>query len=173
MAYRHSPFSQPPLTPPEPVLLSNNNNNNKENYTPHQPQQHQYSNKMIPQPVPPPPPSSYPLPPSPTKQQSTTTGTNGYVSHYTRPMAKLNNQNEPTMTQLLASQPTSLAHYSKRGGNGGGDGDSTMGNATGLLSWRKGQGFKEWEKLKLNSNEVKRKADVAQLCKFLQNFLIV
>jgi hypothetical protein len=71
--------------------------------------------------------------------------------------------NEPTMTQLLQSQPTSLAHYSKRSG-GGGDGDSTMNNATGLLSWRKGQGFKEWEKVKLNSTEVKRKADVAQLC---------
>ena len=39
-----------------------------------------------------------------------------------------------------------------------------MGNATGIVSWRKGQGFKEWEKAKLDSQEVKRKADVAQLC---------
>ncbi|KPV73545.1 uncharacterized protein RHOBADRAFT_38109 [Rhodotorula graminis WP1] len=38
-----------------------------------------------------------------------------------------------------------------------------MANATGVLSWRKGQGFKEWEKVKLASPEVKRKADVAQL----------
>ncbi|GAA5959762.1 hypothetical protein JCM3765_000093 [Sporobolomyces pararoseus] len=161
MAYRQSAFnSQSPLTQPEPVQLSNtytpnNNNNNKENYTPDQ-HHAQYSvaqNKMFgsQQQT----PSSYPLPPSPIKQSTTTT--NGYVSHYTRPMPKLN---EPTMTQLLASQPTSLAHYSKRGGA---DGDSTMGNATGLLSWRKGQGFKEWEKVKLNSTEVKRKADVAQL----------
>lgn len=38
-----------------------------------------------------------------------------------------------------------------------------MHNATGLVSWRKGQGFKEWEKQKLASTEVRRKADVAQL----------
>lgn len=106
-----------------------------------------------------PPPSSFPLPPSPVKQQH-----GGYVSHYTRPMpasTSTSSSAEPTMTQLLASQPTSLAHYSRRNA---GDGDSTMSNATGLLSWRKGQGFKEWEKVKLNSMEVKRKADVAQLC---------
>ncbi|GAA5876814.1 hypothetical protein JCM16303_006293 [Sporobolomyces ruberrimus] len=105
-----------------------------------------------------PPPSSFPLPPSPVKQQH-----GGYVSHYTRPMpasTSTSSSAEPTMTQLLASQPTSLAHYSRRNA---GDGDSTMSNATGLLSWRKGQGFKEWEKVKLNSMEVKRKADVAQL----------
>ncbi|GAA6011222.1 hypothetical protein JCM11491_006763 [Sporobolomyces phaffii] len=97
-----------------------------------------------------PPPSSFPLPPSPVKQPSAP----GYVSHYTRPMAKP----EPTMTQLLASQPTAMAHYARKH-----DADSTMANATGLVSWRKGQGFKEWEKHKLNSTEVKRKADVAQL----------
>ncbi|GAA5938756.1 uncharacterized protein JCM15063_004860 [Sporobolomyces koalae] len=100
------------------------------------------------------PAAAYPLPPSPVKQPAT----GGYVSHYTRPVKS--QAHEPTMTQLLASQPTSIAHYASRRNP---DGDTTMNNATGLLSWRKGQGFKEWEKQKLNSNEVKRKADVAQL----------
>ncbi|GAA5897367.1 uncharacterized protein JCM6883_006676 [Sporobolomyces salmoneus] len=166
-----SPYTQSTsLPPPPPPAQLASPSNNKENQ--HTQPTTQYG-KM---PTPSPfslhsqtaaglPPSSYPLPPSPLKQPTSTTG---YVSHYTRPMAKPSpapaslSNNEPTMTQLLASQPTSIAHYSKRAG-GGGDGDSTMGNATGLLSWRKGQGFKEWEKVKLNSNEVKRKADVAQL----------
>lgn len=66
------------------------------------------------------------------------------------------------MVQLLAEQPNAGAsHYASRL-----DRDSTMANATGVASWRKGQGFKEWEKAKLNSAEVKRKADVAQLCEF-------
>ncbi|BGO93775.1 hypothetical protein NBRC10512_004564 [Rhodotorula toruloides] len=105
------------------------------------------------------PPHHRPLPPSPTKTTATAT-----VNHYTRPLggnarAQQSQQAEPTMVQLLASQGTAPAHYASRGGAG----DVTMGNATGVLSWRKGQGFKEWEKLKLNSPEVKRKADVAQL----------
>ncbi|BGP02179.1 AGC/NDR protein kinase [Rhodotorula toruloides ATCC 204091] len=106
------------------------------------------------------PPDHRPLPPSPTKTTATAT-----VNHYTRPLggnsraAQQSQQAEPTMVQLLASQGTAPAHYASRAGAG----DVTMGNATGVLSWRKGQGFKEWEKLKLNSPEVKRKADVAQL----------
>ncbi|GAA5825776.1 hypothetical protein JCM10212_002199, partial [Sporobolomyces blumeae] len=86
---------------------------------------------------------------------STTTTPNGYVNHYTRPV-KL----EPTVHQLLANQPTPLSPHHHHPPS---HRDSTMNNATGLLSWRKGQGFKEWEKLKLNSPEVRRKADVAQL----------
>ncbi|GAA5823805.1 hypothetical protein JCM11251_003301 [Rhodosporidiobolus azoricus] len=104
-----------------------------------------------------------PAPPSPTKSTAT-----AVVNHYTRPLGqgagggfpRPPQAAEPTMTQLLAAEGTHMAHYSRRRG---GDGDATMGNATGVLSWRKGQGFKEWEKVKLESAEVKRKADVAQL----------
>jgi len=137
------------------------NANNKENSSTRSTQS---SNGKMPTPTTPfsPHHQQTPLPPP-----STSTTTN-YVSHYTRPVRQQPTtpntaaSAEPTMTQLLANQPTSIAHYSRR--NQGGDGDATMGNATGLLSWRKGQGFKEWEKVKLNSMEVKRKADVAQLC---------
>ncbi|BGP18635.1 serine/threonine-protein kinase dbf2 [Rhodosporidiobolus nylandii] len=106
----------------------------------------------------------HPLPPSPVKSTAT-----AFVNHYTRPLGggagggafpRPVQAAEPTMTQLLAAEGTGMAHYSRRQQ---GDGDATMGNATGVLSWRKGQGFKEWEKVKLNSAEVKRKADVAQL----------
>lgn len=65
------------------------------------------------------------------------------------------------MLQLLAEQPTGSSAYNNRMG----ERDMTMGNATGAASWRKGQGFKEWEKVRLDSPEVRRKADVAQLCK--------
>ncbi|GJN92379.1 hypothetical protein Rhopal_005409-T1 [Rhodotorula paludigena] len=119
--------------------------------------------------------SSRPLPPSPTKAHATTA-----VNHYVRPLggsgiaagyrsgaggARAGQVAEPTMTQLLATQGTSMAHYAspRMQQQQQQQGDVTMGNATGLLSWRKGQGFKEWEKVKLNSAEVKRKADVAQL----------
>ncbi|GAA5989201.1 hypothetical protein JCM11641_006566 [Rhodosporidiobolus odoratus] len=107
----------------------------------------------------------HPVPPSPTKSTVTTA-----VNHYTRPLggatagagafARPVQAAEPTMTQLLAAEGSGIGHYSKRNQ---GDGDTAMGNATGVLSWRKGQGFKEWEKARLNSAEVKRKADVAQL----------
>ncbi|GAA6049271.1 hypothetical protein JCM3770_005915 [Rhodotorula araucariae] len=111
-------------------------------------------------------------PASPTKAAPTTA-----VNHYVRPLggsgvaagggtglahrtAQGAAAAEPTMTQLLASQGTPLGgHYAPPRQQG----DATMANATGVLSWRKGQGFKEWEKVKLNSAEVKRKADVAQL----------
>ncbi|KAK4700663.1 cell cycle protein kinase DBF2, partial [Phenoliferia sp. Uapishka_3] len=72
---------------------------------------------------------------------------------------------EPTMDQLLAGQSKGLSSYHNRMA----DRDSTMSNATGVVSWRKGQGFKEWEKVRLNSAEVKRKADVAQLCSSLDD----
>lgn len=65
------------------------------------------------------------------------------------------------MLQLLAEQPTGSSAYVNRMG----ERDLTMGNVTGVASWRKGQGFKEWEKVRLESPEVRRKADVAQLCK--------
>lgn len=141
--------------------------NNKENSTTSTRHSHQSSNGKMPTPTTtttPFSPHHQQTPPNPSSSAPTTTTTTGYVSHYTRPVrnAPQSTTAEPTMTQLLANQPTSIAHYSRRNQ---GDGDSTMGNATGLLSWRKGQGFKEWEKVKLNSMEVKRKADVAQLCK--------
>ncbi|GAA6013548.1 hypothetical protein JCM10207_004771 [Rhodosporidiobolus poonsookiae] len=107
----------------------------------------------------------HPPPPSPTKSTAS-----AVVNHYTRPLGggaaggaflRPAQAAEPTMTQLLAAEGSGMAHYSRRAQNH--DGDATMGNATGVLSWRKGQGFKEWEKIKLNSAEVKRKADVAQL----------
>ena len=66
--------------------------------------------------------------------------------------------NEPTMAQLLAQSPARTHAHSDAAqlSNGGG--------GTGINSWRKGQGFKAWETELLRSSEVKRKADVAQLC---------
>ena len=119
-------------------------------------------------------------PASPTKAAPTTA-----VNHYVRPLGGSGIAHgggtafahrpptaaaaEPTMTQLLATQGTALGHYASprplpHHTQSGAGGDATMANATGVLSWRKGQGFKEWEKAKLASPEVKRKADVAQLC---------
>lgn len=103
----------------------------------------------------PPPTSSYlassysrPMPPLPPPSPL-------LQSSYRRPI-----QIEPTMTQLLSEQPSSMSSYNSRLI----ERDSTMGAATGVASWRKGQGFKEWEKVRLDSPEVRRKADVAQLC---------
>ncbi|KEI38472.1 uncharacterized protein L969DRAFT_88911 [Mixia osmundae IAM 14324] len=68
---------------------------------------------------------------------------------------------EPTMSQLLAQAQ-----------NGGLKGTGaavarrqidTSSSAGDYMSWRKGQGFKPWEKQLLQSPEVKRKSDVAQL----------
>ncbi|GAA5930799.1 hypothetical protein JCM3775_003871 [Rhodotorula graminis] len=118
-------------------------------------------------------------PASPTKAAPTTA-----VNHYVRPLGGSGIAHgggtafshrpptaaaaEPTMTQLLATQGTALGHYASprplpHHHQQTQSGDATMANATGVLSWRKGQGFKEWEKVKLASPEVKRKADVAQL----------
>ncbi|BGP26581.1 AGC/NDR protein kinase [Rhodotorula toruloides] len=170
----NSRFSPPPVLAPHAPssLLAAHAGPNKENPFP-LPHSHVHTDpsKQLPgvprvdalDPSPAPtctPPHHRPLPPSPTKTTATAT-----VNHYTRPLggtaraAQQSQQAEPTMVQLLASQGTAPAHYASRAGAG----DVTMGNATGVLSWRKGQGFKEWEKLKLNSPEVKRKADVAQL----------
>ncbi|KAI5480915.1 serine/threonine protein kinase [Pseudohyphozyma bogoriensis] len=87
------------------------------------------------------------------------------LNTYHRPIAQAQ---EPTMDQLLSTEARGGGAYSKlgrfaAGAAAGAQGDVTMGNATGVVSWRKGQGFKEWEKVRLNSPEVKRKADVAQL----------
>ena len=103
-------------------------------------------------------PHPYPSPPS--HSHSTPTAQH---QPYLRPVGSAQAQaaqHEPTMDQLLASQGKGLSSYSSRMV----DRDSTMSPATGVVSWRKGQGFKEWEKVRLNSAEVKRKADVAQLC---------
>lgn len=65
---------------------------------------------------------------------------------------------EPTMSQLLAQTPQSRSVAESAA--------ATSSNATniGLASWRKGQGFKAWESELLRSQDVRRKADVAQLC---------
>lgn len=128
-----------------------------------------------------------PLPPSPSKTTATA------VPYHVRPQPPLQHHpsaapptrglppsasapslaayaDDPTIAQLLAAQGRpagaggSAFHYPHSHATNGGPRDLTMGNATGLVSWRKGQGFKEWEKVKLESAEVKRKADVAQLC---------
>ena len=76
---------------------------------------------------------------------------------------------EPTIQQLLAQ--TSLGSHTRMttDGSSTSNGDaaapSSTAAAVGMASWRKGQGFKAWETELLKSAEVKRKADVAQLCK--------
>lgn len=71
-------------------------------------------------------------------------------------MQSSNGSNEPTMQELLAQSPgvvhTRSAIQHPESSN------------TGMASWRKGQGFKQWEQELLRSPEVRRKADVAQLC---------
>lgn len=68
-----------------------------------------------------------------------------------------NGTNEPSIQELLAQSPgivhTRSAIHHPESSN------------TGMASWRKGQGFKQWEQELLKSGEVRRKADVAQLCK--------
>lgn len=117
-----------------------------------------------------------PLPPSPTKTTAT-----AVVNPYGRPhylaqsmtaatssatrQPPAYSSSDPTVAQLLAAQGNAHAHAAAfQYPHPNQLRDSTMGNATGIVSWRKGQGFKEWEKAKLDSQEVKRKADVAQLC---------
>jgi len=69
-----------------------------------------------------------------------------------------NGSTEPSMQELLAQSPgivhTRSAIHNPESSN------------TGMASWRKGQGFKQWEQELLRSPEVRRKADVAQLCKY-------
>lgn len=74
--------------------------------------------------------------------------------------------NEPTMAQLLAQSPAHN-HIRQATEPTAGAAANGAGNAAniGLASWRKGQGFKAWESELLKSQDVRRKADVAQLCK--------
>lgn len=73
-------------------------------------------------------------------------------------MQSPNSSNEPSMQELLAQSPgivhTRSAIHNPESSN------------TGMASWRKGQGFKQWEQELLRSPEVRRKADVAQLCEY-------
>lgn len=105
---------------------------------------------------------SPPLPNTAVFPSPAATHANMPTAPYHRPLAPQQQSPEPTVAQLLGQQPTGISSYPSRMQHA--DRDSTMANATGLVSWRKGQGFKEWEKVKLQSPEVKRKADVAQLC---------
>lgn len=104
--------------------------------------------------------------------------------HYSRPMPPTfpthqhhqqnhgrtkGHSSEPSVVQLLAEQPSDRGGYISRlqqSQYGNVERDSAMANAPGVVSWRKGQGFKAWEKARLESSEVRRKADVAQLCQF-------
>lgn len=113
-----------------------------------------------------------PLPPSPTKTTATAVvNPYGRPHHLAQSMTAATSStrqppayssSDPTVAQLLAAQGNAHAAFQYPHPNQ--LRDSTMANATGIVSWRKGQGFKEWEKAKLDSAEVKRKADVAQLC---------
>ena len=73
-----------------------------------------------------------------------------------------NGSSEPTVAQLLAQSP---AHLHTRGAVVEGENREPSSNNVAIASWRKGQGFKAWESELLKSAEVRRKADVAQLCK--------
>ncbi|GAA6029026.1 hypothetical protein JCM8097_001558 [Rhodosporidiobolus ruineniae] len=174
----HLPHPPPPLVPLAPSAQANKENTSA--YTA-PPSPTKYCHPHSPTPTPlatfvPTSPAALPpkaMPPADPvyHHHHSPTKAHGVVNHYTRPLGggagaasaypRPVQAAEPTMTQLLAAEGTSLAHYSRRGHAV--EGDVTMGNATGVLSWRKGQGFKEWEKVKINSAEVKRKADVAQL----------
>jgi len=125
------------------------------------------------------PPGAYPFPSAsasvsasgfanhssaPTAAQAQSTNVSSRIQHhYQRPMVAAAAA-EPTMSQLLEQMPSSMSSYQRPTNY---DRDATMANATGVVSWRKGQGFKEWEKVRLNSPEVRRKADVCQLCEQL------
>ncbi|KAK4057117.1 serine/threonine-protein kinase dbf2 [Microbotryomycetes sp. JL221] len=100
------------------------------------------------------------------QQQQQHQSSEPYVQHYHRPTGHAQQMTtEPTVQQLLAEQRSNVTSYHQQHNNNNRliDRDSTMAPASGLVSWRKGQGFKEWEKAKLASPEVKRKADLAQL----------
>lgn len=126
-----------------------------------------------------------PLPPSPTKTTATAVvnpygRSSHHHPHHPHPLAQststpsaYSHSSDPTVAQLLAAQSNSRHAAAAAAAAGTSQypnpnpylqRDSTLANATGIVSWRKGQGFKEWEKVKLDSAEVKRKADVAQLC---------
>lgn len=138
-----SPYHSP--VPPSPCHFPTPSTHGENNYGGYEYQQSQ--NHYAPPPI---QPQSYHRP----------TGHQQYQAHHPA---------EPTMIQLLAEQPTGMSSYPSRIIN---ERDATMASATaglGAMSWRKGQGFKEWEKVKLDSAEVKRKADLAQLCACLMS----
>lgn len=108
-----------------------------------------------------------PVPPSPTKSI--------HRSHQpTSPQAAANGEkenaggargsraggkHEPTMAELLAQTSGGPGpHF-----NDGSGFMSDVRGEGGLVSWRKGQGFRAWETAVLSSPEVRRKANVAQL----------
>lgn len=84
--------------------------------------------------------------------------------------------NEPTMQELLAQSPgvihtrSAILHSDAASKHSNNNNDPT--SMTGMASWRKGQGFKQWEQELLKSAEVRRKADVAQLCEFVRRYSI-
>lgn len=113
----------------------------------------------------------------------TALSTHASAAHYSRPMPPTNSQqqqgrakghsSEPSVVQLLAEQPSDRGGYISRlqqSQYGNRERDLMTANAPGVVSWRKGQGFKAWEKVRLESSEVRRKADVAQLCTSLLGF---
>lgn len=75
------------------------------------------------------------------------------------PARNLLHSQEPTMIQLLAQSPSKVSQTSTKRME-----TETTGTHYGVASWRKGQGFNVKEGELLKNPEVRRKADVAQLC---------
>ncbi|KAH9820801.1 kinase-like domain-containing protein, partial [Melampsora americana] len=79
-------------------------------------------------------------------------------NNYPKPVPASNH--EPTMSELLAA--TSGPGMGPYMNDGAGFMSDVRGDG-GLVSWRKGQGFRAWESAVLSNPEVQRKANVAQL----------
>lgn len=79
-------------------------------------------------------------------------------SNYSKPVPA--SSHEPTMSELLAA--TSGPGIGPYMNDGAGFMSDVRGDG-GLVSWRKGQGFRAWESAVLSNPEVQRKANVAQL----------
>ncbi|POW19951.1 hypothetical protein PSHT_04106 [Puccinia striiformis] len=86
---------------------------------------------------------------------------NNNKNHYVHPPINNNVATEPTMSELLAatSLPPGIPSFNH---DGAGFMSDVRGD-NGLVSWRKGQGFRAWESAILANPEVQRKANVAQL----------
>ncbi|KNZ56290.1 AGC protein kinase [Puccinia sorghi] len=84
--------------------------------------------------------------------------TNPTPKHYIHPLPPAT---EPTMSELLAATalPPGISSFA----NDGSGFMSDVRGDNGLVSWRKGQGFRAWESAILANPEVQRKANVAQL----------
>lgn len=68
------------------------------------------------------------------------------------------------MAQLLSQSPHGgHSRVNHQSSHDNGQLEQGQASGTGVASWRKGQGFRSWETELLRSNEVRRKADVAQL----------